>query len=337
MPDSSPHTLGSLDDLYKELNKDGSCTLFVAPPIRFAYKKSDYLYLLYKDLLESSDYHINSISTLGHIKPMLWQLFGRKTILHYHWFEFTGIISAASYFFNLFCIWLYKLLGGKVVWSVHNKLPLDCRHEWINFKARKWLAKKTDLLLVECNSIILEISSFFSIHPDKFRVWPHPSYPPQLMPRAAAVEAINHRYNVHIKVQDRLFLMFGHISCYKQIDRVCEIFLEEPIQKKLVIVGPVKSGQMKYYKKIKQLSQKKENIVLIPQFIKEECVPEFMNATDYVLFNYKDVLSSGGVSLAESYNKPIILPRKGCLKELEGENLRFFDSQGELKKIIKNL
>ncbi|NIS38724.1 hypothetical protein GWN91_06210, partial [Candidatus Saccharibacteria bacterium] len=64
------------------------------------------------------------------------------------------------------------------------------------------------------------------------------------MPRAAAIEAINHRYNVQIKIQDRLFLMFGHISSYKQIDKVCAIFKDEPYHKKLLVVGPVKKGQM---------------------------------------------------------------------------------------------
>jgi glycosyltransferase involved in cell wall biosynthesis len=337
MPGRQNHKLEKLEDLYFDLTEGESFTLFVSPQIRIAYKRSDYLFLLYKDLLSSAVFKIDSVSTIGHLKFVLWALLGNKTILHYHWLEYTGFFAGFNYFFKLFCIWLYKKLGGKVVWSIHNKLPLDCSHEWIHFKTRKWLAQKADRLLIECESVLAEISTYFNVHINKFRVWPHPSYPPQLMPRAAAVEAINHRYNVSIKVQDRLFLMFGHISPYKQIDKVCEIFLKQPIQKKLMIVGPVKNGQMKHYKKIRKLSQQKENIVLIPQFIKEECVPEFMNATDYVLFNYRDVLSSGGVPLARSYDKPIILPKKGCLKDLTGENLRFFTSQEELSVIIGNL
>ncbi|TVQ01742.1 MAG: hypothetical protein EA359_13480 [Balneolaceae bacterium] len=337
MPARQNHKLEKLEKIYSELHEEGPVTLFVAPPIRFAYKRSDYLFLLYKDLLASPVYKIDSVSTIGHLKFVLWAVLGKKSILHYHWLEYTGFFAGFNYFFKLSCIWVYKKLGGKIVWSIHNKLPLDCSHEWIHFKTRKWLAQKADRLLIECESVLAEISTYFNVHINKFRVWPHPAYPPQLMPRAAAVEAINHRYNVTIKVQDRLFLMFGHISPYKQIDKVCEIFLKQPIQKKLLIVGPVKNGQMKYYKKIRKLSQQKENIVLIPQFIKEECVPEFMNATDYVLFNYREILSSGGVSLARSYDKPIILPKTGCLRELDDENLRFFGTQEELKTLIENL
>ncbi len=329
--------LDELRDLYTNLQESGPYTLFVSHEIRFAYKRSDYLYLLYKDLIASQDFKITGVSALGHITFVLYALFRKKSILHYHWIDYSGIFTGFVYFYKLFCIWLYKKLGGKVIWSVHNKLPLDCKHEWINYKTRKWLAQTADRILLECESVIAEISTAFNIHTGKIRIWPHPTYPPQLMPRAAAVEAINHRYNVSIKVQDRLFLMFGHISPYKQIDKVCEIFLNEPIQKKLIIVGPVKKGQMRYYKKVRKLALKKENIVLIPQFIQEECVPEFMNATDYVLFNYKDILSSGGVPLAQSYDKPIILPKKGCLKERKGDNLRFFSTQKELAELISNL
>ena len=333
--DDATNSLERLDDLYTGLIDQKPAAIFVAPPIRFAYKKSDYLYLFYKDLLDNPGFSIKSVSTAGHLKFIAHQLFRKPCILHYHWISYTGLQSGFVFFYKLFCIWLYKLLGGKLVWTIHNKLPLDTRHEWVNYKARKWLAKKADRLHVECDTVVFDVSTFFNIHPRKIRVWPHPQYPPQLMPRAAAVEAINHRYDVNIKVQDRLFLMFGHISAYKQIDKVCEIFLNEPIQKKLIIVGPVKKGQMKVYKNIRKYARQKENIILIPQFIKEDCVPEFMNAADYLVFNYKEIFSSGGIPLAKSYNKPIILPNKGCLKDLDNKNLTYFSNQNELKEIIQ--
>jgi sugar/nucleoside kinase (ribokinase family) len=94
---------------------------------------------------------------------------------------------------------------------------------------------------------------------------------------------------------------------------------------------------MAYYKKIRKATQKMDNVILIPQFIKESHVPEFMNAADYLVFNYREVLTSGGVPLAKSYDKTILLPQKGCLTEQEGENLKFFKSQEELKEIIRQL
>ncbi len=329
--------LNRLEELYEGLSNASPVPLFVAPRIRFAYKKSDYLYLFYKELLTSFDYSITDVSTLGHLKFVMYQLFKRNAILHYHWLEYSGFWSGFSYFFKLICIFLFTKSGGKLVWSIHNKIPPDCKGEWINFRVRRWMAKKADILLVECESAVDEVSTFFGVPESKFRVWPHPSYPPQLMPRAAAIESINHRYRLQIKVQDRIFLMFGHISEYKQIEQVCHIFLEETVHKKLLIVGPVKKGQMKLFKRIRKLVRQHDNIMIIPQFIKEHCVPEFMNAADFVVFNYREILTSGGVPLAKSYDKTIILPVKGCLKEQRGKNLLFFKTQDELKEIIREL
>jgi len=329
--------INELEELYDGLSRSEPTTLFVAPRIRYTHKKSDYLYLFYKKLLDSPDFKIFDVSTAGHLKFILHQLIKGDSILHYHWIQFSGVGSVFGFLFKLFCIQLYLLLGGKLVWSLHNKVPPDCNHEWLHIKSRKWLAKKAHRLVVECESLIPDLSIYFNVSPKKFRVWSHPGYPPQLMPRAAAIEAINHRYDVKIKIQDRIYLMFGHISPYKQIDKVCTIFEDEPLNKKLLVVGPVKKGQMAYFKKIRKTSQEMNNVILIPQFIKEDCVPEFFNAADFLVFNYRDVLASGGVPLAKSYDKTIILPEKGCLKEQKGKNLKFFKSQKELKEIIREL
>lgn len=329
--------IDKLEDLYDGLSRSAPKPLFVAPRIRYTHKKSDYLYLFYKELFKSHNFSIFDVSTIGHLKFVLYQLAKRDCILHYHWIQFSGIWSGIGFFFKLFCIYLYLLFGGKLVWSLHNKLPPDCKHKRLHFRVRKWLAQKADRLLIECESAVDDVSTFFDVSPTKFHVWPHPGYPPQLMPRAAAIEAINHRYKVQIKIQDHIFLMFGHISSYKQIDKVCNIFKHEPIHKKLLVVGPVKKGQMAYYKKVRRMIRNQENIILIPKFIKERSVPEFMNAADYMVFNYRDVLSSGGVPLAKSYNRTIILPKKGCLAEQKGNNLKFFKSQDELREIIQRI
>lgn len=327
--------INELKEIYNELSSSKPTTLFVAPRIRYTYKKSDYLYLFFKDILDSPDFNLFDVSAIGHLKFLLHQLIKGDCVLHYHWVQFSGFWAGIRFFFKFLCLYLYTLFGGKLVWSLHNKMPPDCNHQWIHRRVRKWLANQADRIVIECESVIEDISKFYGVSKDKFRVWPHPGYPAQLMPRAAAIEAINHRYQVHIKIQDRVFLMFGHISSYKQIEEVCKIFENEPVHKKLLVVGPVKKGQMAYYKKIRKMVQTQNNIILIPQFVKERSVPEFMNAADYMVFNYRDLLSSGGIPLAKSYNKTILLPKKGCMAEQKGPNLKFFESQEELKEIIQ--
>ncbi|PWN06583.1 glycosyltransferase [Rhodohalobacter mucosus] len=328
----------TLEDLYSEVmgGVDDPLSVIVAPQVRFAYKKSDYLYLTYNQLFKSEKYRVQSLSGWKHIKLIVAARKKSNTLLHYHWLECTGILNLPVYLYKLFCIMVFVWSGGKLVWTIHNKMPPDGKLFRFNYLARRWMARASELLHVQCKSVIPELSRFYGVEESKFRMIPHPVYPRSLYPRAAAVEAINLRYDANLKIQDRLFLMIGHLSPYKRIGTVCRIFNDLPVQKKLIIAGPVKRGQMKYFKRLRRLVRNSDNILLIPQFISEENVPEFMNACDYVVFNYRSIFTSGGVFLAKSYNKRIILPDDLCAREFKDENMFFFRTKKELKELLEN-
>lgn len=326
----------ALEKAYKELCGDNPVTIFVFPAIRYAYKRSDYTYLLYRALFKKPKFRIENLSVLTHWKPVLKQRLEHLSILHYHWLELTNLVSIIRFLYQWLMMILFQHSGGKIAWTIHNKMPPDGKYKRLNYYLRRWMARKSDLLLVHCKAAIPEFAGYYNTDESKFRVVPHPDFPSMLMPRAAAVESLNHRFNLDIKVQDRLFLMFGHISPYKQIEQVCEIFMDEPIHKKLIIAGPVKKGQLKYYKRLRKIASRNKNIILIPRFIKEEYVPEFFNAADYLVFNFREVMSSGGTALARSYDKMMILPNQGCMENVEKEQALFFDSQDELREVIQN-
>ncbi|MGF1669321.1 MAG: hypothetical protein ACFCU6_02650 [Balneolaceae bacterium] len=327
----------SLKSVYNKL-VPGARTLFVVPLIRYKYPKSDYLYLFYKEFIESNDPpKVSALSVFGHFKFVFTQLFGKPCILHYHWLEFQDKRALAGMIYKWFCLYLYKLFGGKLVWTVHNKMPHDNRFYKGNFLLRKWMAKNADLLHVHCDTAIYEISDFFNITKKKFFVISHPKFPAILIPRAASAEALNQRFNLDLKSSDKIYLCFGNISAYKQLPNIANIFKKLEGNKKLIIAGPVKKGQLDEYKALKEIKDQSENIFIIPQFISEECVPEFFNTTDFVVFNYSEILTSGGVELAKSYRKKIILPLAGCLSELKDQpNIISFTSQKELEQILQS-
>lgn len=331
----------NLQSLYQELLPDDlkhPADLFIVPLIRFNYTKSDYLYLLYKHIIEEETgrFKIHSISIWNHWK-FVWQAYRKpNAILHYHWLECTNLKSLAGIAYKLFCILLFKKFGGKLVWTVHNKMPHDSRYKKLNYKIRSLMAKRADLLHVHCNTAIGEIGDFFNQPKTKFRVIPHPEYPVTSIPREKAIQKLNIKHDLDLKISDQIFLMFGNISSYKQIDEAGYMFKELPDYKKLVIVGPVKKGQLSYYQKIKELASKNNNIKLIPNFIPEEDVPLYHCASDCIVFNYRQILTSGGVALAESYGRSIIAPRLGCLSELAGKKVQLFESGEELFSLLSD-
>lgn len=326
-----------LKSLYRELISAEILTVFVVPLIRYNYQKSDYLYLLYKDLIDDPEYIINDLSFWGHIRFCLSPIRNQSTVLHYHWFECVDFRSLGGMFYKVMCIALYKLFGGKLVWTAHNKMPHTQKMVRLNRVLRRWMARRADLIHIHCSCAIPEISSFLDVPEGKFRVVEHPRFPTEEIDRETAITEINQKHGSSIKPDDTLFLIFGNISRYKQIDAVCKIFSTMEEQNKLIIVGPVKKGELSYYHKIKSIADKYSNIVLIPHFVPEKDVPLYYNSADCAIFNYRDVLTSGGVILAESYNLPMILPDKGCLQEKESEVIHKFSTAEHFEKLIKTI
>lgn len=325
----------NLETLYNELSDSAEKRILVVPIIRYDYKSSDYLYLFYEKLLSNDSITIDHLTVWQHWKLIVAGLNSKNTIIHYHWFECQDFRALTGMLYKFVCLLVSKLLGAKLVWTCHNKMPHDGRFYRLNYKLRKWMAHKADRIHIHCKSVIPEISGFFRVHPDKFRVIPHPDYPAQKVDRYIAIKEINHLRNLNLNESDSIFLMFGNISHYKGIEDVCRIFRNIDSSKKLLVVGPVKNGQMNCYREIKKLTDGIENIIIVPHFIKEKNVPFYFNAADFAIFNYKTILTSGGVVLARSYDLPVIVPPMGCLGELSDNSTHFFKNTAGLEKIIR--
>ena len=323
------------DDLLPD-NHDGRIPLYVVPLIRYSYKQSDYLYLLYRDIIENraDQFKVISTSVWKHIFFVLKSTVSKHVILHYHWLECTDVKSLAGMVYKLICIFLHKTAGGHLVWTVHNKIPHDNKYRKLNYKIQSWMASRADIIHVHCKSAIPEISQFYNQPPSKLRVVEHPTFPSKNIRREDALLKLRRDRNLSLEPSDIVFLMFGNISSYKQIDDVCRLFIDLPSHKKLLIVGPVKKGQMSYFHTIKNIANRHDNIMIVPHFISEKTVPFYMNAADCVVFNYRGILTSGGVELAKSYKRPIVAPSTGCLAELDEKNVTLFNSQDQLKKFL---
>lgn len=327
-------TQEKLKEIYTELLDSERINLFVIPEIRFKNKTSDYLYLQYQKYFNDPQLIFHKPG--GQLKYLWIQQKQQNPLIHHHWLDCQDFWDLISITYKLICMMIFKKLDGKIVWTIHNKKPLHSRYKWFNNYSRSWMAKNADRLLVHCKSVIPEVSSYFNQPKDKFRILKHPTFPANLINREKALAKLNKKYDFDFKESDQLFLMFGNINRQKRIFEVCNIFSELPADKRLLIAGPVKKGHLKYYRKIREEVYKSFNITLLPNFIPENNVPLFFNSADCVIFNYNEILTSGGVELAKSYKRPSIAPNTGCIAELKDENIKLFTTQNELVNMINN-
>lgn len=331
--------------LVKEYEKlvPGLNRLYVVPLINYKLKNSDYLYLLYKDILENKSQNkieIVSLSASAHPVFFLSRFTKGKSILHYHWFEVHDFKSLIGMIWKIFWLTLYKLIGGKLIWTVHNTFPHSNNYKIINTFCRKYLAIIADKLHVHCYAAIEIMAPLLGVNHSKFFVIENPYYPATILPKNETLNRLIQKYSLtNINVENEIYLIFGAIADYKGIIETAELFKTKFKDKTLLIAGYVKQWDKHYYKKlIEQTSDSKNIFVLGDKIVPDEDLSLFYNSADCIIFNYKDVLTSGGVMMALSYNKKTIAPSLGCIKEIQNKNLHLFNSNdlGSLEDLISS-
>ena len=316
--------------------------LYVVPLLNPGNKNTDYLYQLYENIINGNtgNIKIEFISVFAHCKIFVKRLYGENNLLHYHWFEASDLKSFAGIFWKIIWISLYKLIGGKIVWTIHNKYPHANKYVILNRALRKYLAKISNKLHVHCKSAIKIMSPILNVTEEKFFIIEHPNFKVTIVNKKNAVELLQDKYpEINLAADKKIFLSFGVIAEYKGlieiIDNFCDI--ENAV---LIITGLVKKVNVNYYNRLVTAAEGRENIYIISKFIDEDELNLFFGISDYVIFNFDDILTSGSVNLALNYNKKVIAPAMGCLNDIRDDNLIFFEkgsADSNLKNVLKSL
>ena len=137
-------------------------------------------------------------------------------------------------------------------------------------------------------------------------------------------------------------MLFGNISAYKGILEFIEGMIGYLNRKNwgdvihIIIAGPVKKGQSGYHKRIKTtISASPEYFSYLPYFFPEDEYPYLLSASDYCLFNYKSIHTSGGLMMALSYHRKVIAPNIGIFSsQRDHSDVQLFNDEDELHQII---
>ena len=241
-------------------------------------------------------------------------LLGRYDILHIHWpdgylntrFRLRAILELMLFFPSM---WLQRLRGGRLVWTVHNLGSHDKRYP----KLEKWFWKLYPHI-VDGAIFLSENSEQDALkrHPwlqDKQRfVIPRGHYKgcyPDETTRAQA------RERLHLPAQAKVILFFGLIRPYKNLELLVEQFrqLEDP-DTILLIAGRCNRHQ-DYLKMVKAKTEGDSRIRFEERFIPDEEMQYYLRAADLAAFPYRDNQNSGAALAALSFDTPVLLPHRG--------------------------
>lgn len=244
--------------------------------------------------------------------------------MHLHWIEYfvfhwntkrelitTIIIFSLQFIIDIIFV---RLLGVKIIWTVHNYLSHDTPFPRLELWVRRILSKLVNKIILLNQSTQDEIIKRYKTKVNKTCFIPHGHYRDAYEP---LIEPIDAKRQLNLPLTGKIYLFLGSLRPYKGIENLLEIWknnrklLEEHT---LVIAG--KPGNSVYGSKLNKIASETKGIVIYPRFIKDNEINLFFSAADVVIIPFKKILNSGSLILAMSYNKPILAPRFKVVKEV---------------------
>jgi len=237
-------------------------------------------------------------------------------IFHIHWpdyFYFKSFfltLLALVYFFII--ITIFKIYNTKIIWTVHNLQPHNNYHYRINKFTMDIFTKLLDgIIVMSEESKIIAYDTYPSLKSKKISLIYHGLYDNY----KNTISKEDAKVKLGINAETKVLLFFGRIDEYKNILVLIDEFNKLDDNKLvLIIAGKIQN---------RELEQKINNKINAPNirkifyFIKSDDVQCLFNASDLVVLPFKNILNSGSVMLALSFNKPVFCPNIGSLKELK--------------------
>lgn len=208
---------------------------------------------------------------------------------------------------------LLKLLGVRIVWTVHNLHSHERKFISLELFFTSILARLADRIIVHCNFAKYLVGRAFKISNETcITVIPHGNYSSAYENKLARNEA---RRLLNVPLDNIVFLYFGLIRPYKGVLQLIRAFKQiEDGKARLFIVG--KPANNIIARRLIEESRGDPRIRVIPRFIPSNEVQLYMNTADIAVLPYEEILTSGSILLAMSFCKPVIVPRLGCIPEI---------------------
>ncbi len=263
---------------------------------------------------------IKTSPSLEHPLLNVLQMKGELDVLHLHWtspflisqHRSVSLIKAILFMFVLFYL---KLVGVKIVWTVHNLFEHERRDPQLEQLFHHGLCRVYDQIIVHCSVAKEQVMTLYHLPPqvaNKISVIQHGNFIDTYENGMKENEA---RKQLGLKRLDKVFLYFGKIRPYKGVLTLLKTFKQLPGENvRLLIVGKPETKALKA--QIIAAGQSDQRICAVLDFVPAEDIQLYINAADVVVLPFRDILTSSTVVLAMSFGKAVIAPRLGCIETL---------------------
>jgi glycosyltransferase involved in cell wall biosynthesis len=209
-----------------------------------------------------------------------------------------------------------RLRNTKLIWTVHNLRPHEYDHPWIG----RWFWPAFTRLLSGFIALSPRGKQLIEQRHPRLRrtpcfIIPHGHYRGAYPDTVSQAEA---RAALGLPADGPLATFVGQIRPYKNVPHLIQVFRQVPESAaRLVIAGQLGAGPVR--DRLEREATQDERIRLFLEFVPEESLQLYLRAADLVVLPFTEILNSGSALLALSFDRPVLVPRKGAMAELEHE------------------
>jgi beta-1,4-mannosyltransferase len=247
-------------------------------------------------------------------------LAGRYDVLHIHYpsFPFRNRwlpVALVRLFIAVALLSLASMRARKVAWTVHNLGDHERYHPWLEARFMAWFTDRVNLTIHLSESgrrAALERFPRLVRHPSV--VIPHPYYKEASISPEARERAAE---KLGLAAGGTVMLVFGMVRRYKNVPELLRVFSGlQGEHLRLIVAGSIIDAELE--REIRQLASD-PRIVLSLKQVSEVDLELYFSAASLVVAPYRDILNSGAAFLSLSRARPILVPNRGALAELQAK------------------
>jgi len=246
---------------------------------------------------------------------------GGYDIWHVHWpddfLSYPSLPKAMMYVAAELALFAWaRVRGAQLVWTVHDLGPHESPHPGLErLFWRLFLPMVDGFLTLSEVAAQKTLRRFPTLRSVPRAVVPHGHYRPAYPDPVSRPEA---RRALAVPRQARLLAHVGRIRPYKNVGRLLQAFREwdDDVGRLLVAGNPVSATLRD---EIRGGAAGDDRIRTDLRFIEPEELTTVLGAADLIVLPYAHILQSGTALLALSFDRPVLVPSRGAMDELQAE------------------
>jgi glycosyltransferase involved in cell wall biosynthesis len=241
---------------------------------------------------------------------------GRWDIVHLHWPDLLLHGAKASstglhLLYFLLRVFYARVAGARVFWTVHNLRAHASKYPLLEKCLWRWFLPMVDASIhLSESGRTLALARFPALGARPSFVIPHghyrDAYPNEVDQRSA-------REKLGIGDERPVIGFVGQIRPYKNVLALARAFLALPLEATLVLAGMLDTSETE----LRAMVEDHPRVITRFGRIAEEDMQVYLQACDLLVFPFRDILNSGSVILALSFDRPVLIPAKGAMAEVQ--------------------